>query len=101
VRYFTGRVNERQRICDLPHTEKSGLLLVTGRASSGKSALLGNILVYGNPRLHELLVRHSFIEDLTEHQRPPDSAITDVIHLSGLTTAELVMVSQCEPVLPD
>lgn len=88
--YFAGRAKERQQVCDWLHTEKSGLLAVTGRAGSGKSALLGNILVYGNTGLRELLVRHRFIEDLSEHQRPPDGAFTAVIHLTGLTAAELV-----------
>jgi hypothetical protein len=60
------------------------------RCTSGKSALLGNILVYGNPGLRELLVRHRFINNLAEHQRSPDGAFTEVVHLTGLTTAELV-----------
>jgi len=88
--YFAGRARERQQICDWLHTETSGLLVVTGRAGSGKSALLGNILVYGNPDLRALLVRHRFIKDLVDHQRPPDGVFTEVVHLTGLTTAELV-----------
>lgn len=88
--YFAGRVTERQKICDWLHTHRNGMLVVTGRAGCGKSALLGNILVYSNAELRTLLVRHLFIEHLDKHQRPPDGAFTEVVHLTGLTTADLV-----------
>ncbi len=88
--YFTGRAKERQQICDWLREKTSGLLIVTGRAGCGKSALLGNVLVYTNAALRQLLVRHRFIQDLPDHDRPPDDAFTEVVHLTGLTTAELV-----------
>jgi alpha-D-ribose 1-methylphosphonate 5-triphosphate synthase subunit PhnG len=88
--YFTGRAQERQQICDWLRATESGLLVITGRAGSGKSALLGNVLVYSNPALRGLLVTHHLIDDLPEHERPPDNAFKHVVHLNGLTTAGLV-----------
>lgn len=88
--YFTGRIRERQFVCDWLRSNANGMLVVTGRAGSGKSALLGNILVYSTPALRQLLIGHSLIEDLPEPCRPPDDAFSAVIHLTGLTTADLV-----------
>lgn len=98
--YFTGRSVERQFVCDWLRASTQGMLVVTGRAGSGKSALLGNVLVYSTPALRQLLVRHKLIDDLPESQRPPDDAFSAVIHLTGLTTAELVKRLLAEFKLP-
>ena len=66
------------------------MLVVTGRAGSGKSALLGNIVVYSNPELRDLLVRSRSLDTLPADQQPPDHAFDTVVHLTGVTTGELV-----------
>jgi hypothetical protein len=53
------------------------LLVITGRAGSGKSALLGNVHVYTNPALRQLLFHHLLIED------PHPSGVAVVTGLSG------------------
>ena len=54
--YFVGRVSERRQIASWLRSSTSGMLVVTGRAGTGKSALLGNVHVHTNPKLRELLV---------------------------------------------
>lgn len=88
--YFTGRAQERREICNWLRTNAGGMLVITGRAGCGKSSLLGNILVYSNPDLRKLLVQHNLIGSLTEDERPPDRAFDQVMHLTGLTTAQVV-----------
>jgi hypothetical protein len=88
--YFTGRGEERQRIFEWLRGSAGGLFVVTGQAGCGKSALLGNILVYCNPQLRQLLVQHGLIDDLAEVQRPPDNMFSSVIHLTGMTTADTI-----------
>ena len=89
--FFEGRENELAQISAWLHNASSGLLVVTGRAGSGKSALLGTLLVRSLP-------------DLARCSRPPGpgrrpwawlgeppaSVFDAVIHLSGLDLAQAV-----------
>ena len=88
--YFTGRAAERRAISTWLRTSRTGMLVVTGRAGSGKSALLGNVLAHSNTQLRDLLVRSRFVDSLPADQQPPYHAFDAVIHLTGVTTAELV-----------
>jgi hypothetical protein len=91
--YFTGRRDELRRIADWLDRTRSGLLIITGRAGSGKSALLGNVLVHTNTELCRVLKRAGQFDPLTtsdgraERQLAPFDA---VIHLAGLTTQDLI-----------
>ena len=55
--YFVGREAERQQIAEWLLARRNGMLIVTGSAGCGKSALLGNVVVLANPALRDLLVR--------------------------------------------
>ena len=66
------------------------MLVVTGSAGCGKSALLGNVVVEANPALCDLLVRTGRLAQPDPFQRPPDNAFDAVVHLSGLSTSDLV-----------
>lgn len=88
--YFVGRARERAEIAGWLRTAPAGMLVVTGRAGSGKSALLGNVLVYAGPELRDLLTRASRLEPVPAAERPPDHAFDAVIHLTGMTTGDLV-----------
>jgi hypothetical protein len=55
--YFAGRVDERRRLSGWLRENMNGMLIVTGRAGVGKSALLGNLLTYAYPGLRELRCR--------------------------------------------
>ncbi|WP_306316939.1 MULTISPECIES: ATP-binding protein [unclassified Streptomyces] len=89
--YFVGRDRERADIARWLRTEPSGLLVVTGRAGAGKSALLGNVLVHTHPELRELLARSGHLPALEDaEERPPDRVFDAVIHLTGASMGELV-----------
>ncbi|MFI1385120.1 hypothetical protein [Embleya sp. NPDC020886] len=91
--YFVGREAERAAVARWLRETGHGLLAVTGRAGSGKSALLGHILVHTTPRLRELLLRGGDLRPAPEGEfgTPGDEIRFDaVIHLTGTTVAELV-----------
>ena len=88
--YFVGRAEERRRISAWLRENQGGMLVVTGRAGVGKSALLGNLLVYSNPGLRQLLIRGGHLEMVSENDRPPDDAFDAAVHLTGVTTSEVV-----------
>lgn len=88
--YFVGRDVERLTIARWLATSKSGMLIVTGPAGAGKSALLGNILIHTNPKLRDVLVRSNSFDDLSGDERPPADAFDAIVHLTGLTTVDLV-----------
>jgi len=88
--HFTGRETERRQIAAWLRNNDNGMLIVTGRAGAGKSALLGYLLVQTNPRLRELLVEGGYVEREAVIGLPPDHAFDAVVHLTGITTAELV-----------
>jgi WD40 repeat protein len=88
--YFVGRVAERRKISAWLRDSTGGMLIVTGRAGTGKSALLGNVLVHTNPALRELLIQGGQLQREAATELPPDHAFDAVVHLTGMTTSELV-----------
>lgn len=88
--YFVGREAERRKISAWLRESTSGMLIVTGRAGTGKSALLGNVLIHTNPGLRELLVESRQLEREVAANLPPDHVFNAVVHLTGMTTSELV-----------
>ncbi|MCA2226336.1 ATP-binding protein [Nonomuraea aurantiaca] len=89
--YFEGRDAERQRIVDwLRDDHDDGLLIVTGTAGSGKSALLGDILVRSRPELSRILAHHGLFGLLPEPQTPPKEIFDIALHLVGLTLGDVI-----------
>jgi len=88
--YFVGRAAERRTIATWLRGVGTGLLVVTGAAGSGKSALLGNILVYATPALREQLILHRYLTALPEEERPPDDVFTTSMLLTGMSTLDVV-----------
>ena len=88
--YFTGREQQSEQISAWLREHDHGLLVVTGRAGSGKSALLGHLLVQSHPGLRAVLCRHGLIAEAPERQRPPDDVFDVVLHLSGLSTTDAI-----------
>ena len=99
--YFVGRVMERKAIATWLRDEGRGLLTVTGAAGSGKSALLGNVLVYTTPPMCEQLIRHGYLAPLSEFDRPPDDVFTSSILLTGMSTPDLLARLAADAGLPD
>jgi WD40 repeat protein len=87
--YFVGRSAERREIANWLSRPSSGLLVVTGRAGSGKSALLGNLVVHATPTLRDLLIRLDHLDPLPPDEAPGDQAFDAAMLLTGLTAGEL------------
>ncbi|MGH3158749.1 MAG: hypothetical protein ACRDNF_19540, partial [Streptosporangiaceae bacterium] len=88
--FFEGRQDELAQIGAWLHQADSGLLVVTGRAGAGKSALLGNVFVRSVPVLRDALARRGLITVPDPGTLPPDGVFDAVIHLSGLTLSQAV-----------
>lgn len=98
--YFVGRVEERRTIATWLREKRTGLLVVIGAAGSGKSALLGNVLVYATPALREQLIRHNYLTEAPESERPPDDVFTTSVLLTGMSTLELITRIAKDAALP-
>ncbi|GJF34986.1 hypothetical protein KNE206_76860 [Kitasatospora sp. NE20-6] len=88
--YFHGRTLQRNQILHWLTTTTSGALIVTGPAGSGKSALLGHILLHTNPRLRDLLTRDDHLTALPPGITCPDDPFDLTVHLAGLTPARVL-----------
>ncbi|MGV9635486.1 nSTAND1 domain-containing NTPase [Nocardia rhamnosiphila] len=88
--YFQGRNDETRRITEWLTRTDTGMLIVTGPAGSGKSALLGHLVVHANPSLRTALHRAGLIRLLPTSEQPPDNVFDIVLHLTGATTDEVV-----------
>ncbi|GAA1615960.1 hypothetical protein ACFQY4_18010 [Catellatospora bangladeshensis] len=89
--YFCGRAAERREISRWLRERTTGMLVVTGPAGSGKSALLGNILVHANPDLRAHLGRTVMLDVLPEAEQPPDNPFDVVMHLIGMSVPDVVV----------
>jgi WD40 repeat protein len=76
--HFTGRDDERHDV--LARMESGDLVVVTGRAGSGKSAILGDLVVRSRPEVARVLLNHGLIEPILDQIPPLDAAI----QLTGL-----------------
>lgn len=85
---FVGRREERQVIAKHLNTG-SGLLVVTGPAGSGKSAVLGNLLLRSHEELRRLLTEERLLETdpVTDLERC--LTVDKVLHLTGMTHDEV------------
>jgi WD40 repeat protein len=98
--YFEGRSRERQSIVDWLAAAADGMLVVTGRAGSGKSALLGNLLVHSRPELRQAMIDAGLLEPLTLAEQPPDDVFSVAVYLTGLSAAGLITRIADELALP-
>jgi WD40 repeat protein len=87
--YFEGRDSERLVILDWLRNQTQGLLVITGYAGTGKSALLGDLVVRSRRSLAEILQKHKFLDPLPPDQVPPEP-FDSVIHMSALTIDEII-----------
>jgi hypothetical protein len=80
--YFTGRSDESERLAAWVDDPTPGMFVVTGRAGSGKSALLGRTMTVARPELVDALVESTLTMRPPEREiprRPFDAAV----HLAG------------------
>ena len=97
--YFQGRHDERHRIAAWLRTSPGGMFVVTGRAGSGKSAVLGMILAATDEALSDALV-HAGHDRIPDDLRPHDVTFDAVLHLSGRTIADTVTALATDLQLP-
>lgn len=87
--HFSGRGQELDELCDWLDGG-AGLKVVTGEAGSGKSALLGHLVVASNPELVSLYERSGLALGMAAGPRPPDHVFDAVVHLTGKTVHEAI-----------
>jgi len=88
--FFEGRTRERAAILEWVLRRRGGMLVVTGPAGSGKSALLGYVLVNSLPELRSALVKSGLIEASPANEIPLSGVFDQVIHLTGMTLDALI-----------
>ncbi|MFG3163848.1 hypothetical protein ACGFY8_28680 [Streptomyces sp. NPDC048232] len=88
--YFEGREDERRRILSWLDSVEGGMLVVTGAAGSGKSALLGHVVVHSRRELADVLIEHQKLAPLPEGSLPPYDVFDSVLHLTGATPRTVV-----------
>ena len=86
--FFEGRHEETAEITTWLRDAGSGMFIVSGRAGSGQSALLGNLLVHSLPELREALANRGLITLPAPDELLPAKVFDVVIHLSGLNLIE-------------
>jgi WD40 repeat protein len=87
--YFQERPVETGKIVGWLNSARGGLLVVTGGAGAGKSALLGHLVVQSQPLVRAVLAKHKLADELAPEKRPPDDVFDAVLHLTGLTPLEV------------
>ncbi|SNS13151.1 AAA family ATPase [Actinomadura mexicana] len=78
---FVGRRDERSAITSWLDGRRNGLLAVTGRPGSGKSAVLGNVLLHSTPELADLVAELEVVPWAPD----PVPAFDLSLHLTGST----------------
>ena len=87
--HFAGREKEIAQLNDWLRNGH-GMQVVTGEAGSGKSALLGHIVLLADPELVELYTKSKLAPHLAESPRPPERVFDALVHLTGKTAIETV-----------
>jgi hypothetical protein len=88
--YFEGREAECEQILGWLARRSAGMLVVTGAAGSGKSALLGHVLVRTRPDLMRVMERSGHLAAATDEQSELRDPFDAVIHLTGATPQDVV-----------
>ncbi|MFV0461398.1 MAG: AAA family ATPase [Actinomycetales bacterium] len=85
---FVGRRAERRRVVE--HLSRGeGLLAVTGPAGSGKSAVLGNVLLRARPEIRGILHEAGLLDDpVTDMEQ--SLRVDGTLHLTGMTHNDVV-----------
>ncbi|TMR07006.1 hypothetical protein ETD83_02380 [Actinomadura soli] len=88
--FFEGRQDECAEVVSWISRHGHGVMVVTGPAGIGKSALLGTLLIHSLPDVREALLRRGLIDPLPAPSAPADGAFDHALHLSGLSIRETV-----------
>ena len=84
--YFTGRVGPLERIVAFLRADRAGIMVVTGPAGSGKSAVVGRVVSLSNATERaRLLADHPL-----EHADPGEGSVHAHVHTRNLTVEQVV-----------
>jgi tetratricopeptide (TPR) repeat protein len=86
--YFTGRTGQLDRVVGWLQTGRPGVLVVTGPAGSGKSAIVGRTVSLSDPEERAQLLEQGPIG----HADPGEGSIAAHVHARRLTAERLVEV---------
>ena len=88
--FFQGRHGKAGEIAEWLRGHTAGLLVVTGRAGSGKSALLGYLLAQSRPQLRDVLTSRNLVQPLPDEARLPENVFDAALLLTGASVVEVV-----------
>jgi WD40 repeat protein len=86
---FVGRAEEREQISGWLRLKPQRMLVVTGCAGAGKSALLGHLLALANPALRRHLLA-GILQTVPTDELPAEHAFDAAIQLTGESAAGLI-----------
>jgi tetratricopeptide (TPR) repeat protein len=87
--YFVGRSEERATVANWLDEAPSGMLIITGDPGTGKSALIGRVLLSMDPVLEDRLIANRLLVE-ERHLRPQWPGVEAVIHLRGARLEDTV-----------
>jgi signal recognition particle receptor subunit beta len=87
---FIDRPHEQEQIAHWLRRRRSGMLIITGPAGVGKSALLGQLLVSSDPTLWRLIRLASLPTPIKAEQVLTGHSFDAAVWLAGLTVRDLV-----------
>ena len=88
--HFQGRRAESRRIAAWLNSDVPGMLVVTGPAGCGKSALLGRLVTTADPAVLTALLDAGVISEPPPRDEIPSRRIDAALHLTGKTFADVV-----------
>ncbi len=83
--WFTGRTVEVDRVVGWVTADEPGVYVVTGKAGTGKSAIVGRVVSSSNPAEREFLLRQGPLA----HDDPGIDAVDAVIHARAVTVEQV------------
>ncbi|WP_198534845.1 ATP-binding protein, partial [Streptomyces fradiae] len=85
--FFTGRRRALGEITNWLQTGEAGMLLLTGSAGAGKSAVAGRIAALSDPAERAALMAHAPLTD--DDPDPGEGSVDAAVHLRGMDTQNL------------
>ena len=88
--HFQGRTHASRQIAAWVDSDSAGMLVVTGRAGCGKSAVLGRLVTMTDPAVVSALVNAGVVGETPPADEIPARRIDAAVHLTGKSFADVV-----------
>jgi hypothetical protein len=86
--YFTGRIRILRELLDWLTNSDGGVLVLTGPAGAGKSAVIGRLVILSDPGFRAEAKAAGALRDTPEETIPPEGVVDSAVHAKGRTEAE-------------